>query len=134
MAIVIEFNCKWAFISYLASSFFVFLFAEPEAKLFYILLLGYYPILKSLIERINKPIIEWIIKLLIFNIALLAIYGLFAGVFGIEKVEDIPFFGKFGLYVLAGVGNIVFAIYDYAVSKMALFYIYVVRPKIKKFL
>lgn len=133
MAIVIEYNWKWAFLGYLASAFLVFLFAETEAKLLYVFILGYYPIIKSLVEKLNKPIIEWLIKLIIFNIGLVLIYGLFSNIFGIQK-EDFDFFGKFGIYLALVIVNIVFVIYDIAVSRMALFYIYVVRPKIKKFL
>ena len=62
MATVIEINLKWAFLSYLTSAVLVFLFAEFESRLLYIFFLGYYPILKAIIEKIKKPVIEWILK------------------------------------------------------------------------
>ena len=68
MVIVIELNIKWAILSYFCSAVFVFLFAEMESKFMYIALLGYYPIAKALIERINKNFIEIPIKLILFNI------------------------------------------------------------------
>ena len=61
MMLVIEINVKWAFVAYIAASVLIFIFAEPESKLMYICLFGYYPIVKSLIERINKPVIEWVL-------------------------------------------------------------------------
>ena len=45
MIIVIEINTRWAFAAYAAASVLVFIFAEPESKLMYICLFGYYPIL-----------------------------------------------------------------------------------------
>lgn len=133
MVIVIETNIKWAVLSFISSAFLVFLFAEVEAKLLYICLLGYYPILKSIIERINKPIFEWLIKILIFNCAVILVYNFFSGIFGVY-MEDFNDFGKIGIYLLLGLANIVFVFYDFTVSKMAVFYINIVRPKIKKFL
>ena len=61
MAVVIELDVKWAFLSYTSSAVLVFLFAEMESKLMYVFFLGYYPIVKALLERMRKPLIEWII-------------------------------------------------------------------------
>ena len=63
MVIVIEVDYKWAFLTYLSASFLTFLFAEPESKLMFICLFGFYPILKSVIEKLNKALIEWVLKL-----------------------------------------------------------------------
>ncbi len=131
MCVVIEINCKWAFLSYLSSAVLVFLVAEKESGLLYILFLGYYPIIKALLERVRKPAIEWVIKLLIFNVAVLAIYLVFAGMFGIS-FEDFGTLGKYGMLILLGLGNAVFVLYDIAVSRMAMTYMAVVRPKLKK--
>lgn len=133
MAAVIEIGKKWALMSFFASAVLVFLIAEPEAKLMYIGFLGYYPILKALIEGIRKPVIEWILKIISFNVAVIIIYFVFAGVFGIS-FDDFGALGKYGAVITLGVGNIVFVVYDIAVARMAMFYNFVIRPKIKKFL
>lgn len=133
MVIVIEINCKWAFAAFIASSILVLLSAEPESKLMYVLLLGYYPIIKAFTERINKPVIEWFIKIIVFNISVLAAYLIFAKLFGIT-LDDLMFVGKYGPLILLILGNIVFVFYDIAVSRMACMYINVLHPKIKKLL
>lgn len=133
MAVVIELGKKWSLLSYLASAVLVFLMAEPEAKLMYIGFLGYYPILKAAIESIRKPIVEWIIKLLFFNIAVIIIYMVFAKLFGIS-FEDFGALGEYGAVITLVIGNGVFVVYDIAVSRMAMFYNFVIRPKIKKFI
>lgn len=133
MAVVIELGYKWAFVSYISSAVLVFLFAEVESRLLYIFFLGYYPILKALIERIRKPVPEWILKFISFNIAVLAVYLIFAKPMGIS-LEDFGTLGKYGAIIILALGNFAFAVYDLAVSRMAGFYITAVKPKLNKFL
>lgn len=133
MAAVIEIGKKWAFFSFLSSAVIVFLIAEPEAKLMYVGFLGYYPILKALIEGIRKPVIEWILKIVSFNIAVVLVYFIFSAMFDIS-FDDFGVLGKYGALITLGLGNIVFVVYDIAVARMAMFYNFVIRPKIKKFL
>lgn len=132
MMLVIEINVKWAFASYLAASVLIFIFAEPESKLMYICLFGYYPIVKSLIERIGSFVAEWLLKLSVFNAAVLTVYYVFAGLFGIS-LEDMAFLGKYGIYIFLIIANFVFVFYDIAVSRSATVYINVVHPKLKGF-
>ncbi len=131
MVAVIEIDCKWAFGSYLASAVLVFLLADPESRLLYIFFFGYYPIAKALIERIKKPIIEWPIKAVIFNASVLLVYLVFAGIFGIST-EEFGEWGKYGALALLSLGNVVFVLYDIAVSRMAMFYFAIIEPKIKR--
>lgn len=133
MMLVIEINIKWAFAAYIAASVLVFIFAEPESKLMYICLFGYYPIVKALVERINKPVIEWILKLAVFNTAAVLIYAVFAGMFGIS-IQDFDAFGKYGAYVFLAAGNVAFVIYDIAVSRLSVAYMIRLHPKINRLL
>ena len=133
MMLVIEINVKWAFAAYIAASVLVFIFAEPESKLMYICLFGYYPIVKALIERINKPVIEWILKLAVFNVAAIMIYAVFAGMFGVS-IDDFSTLGKYGAYIFLGFGNAAFVLYDITVSRLSGTYVYRIHPKVKKLL
>lgn len=133
MVLVIEINRKWAAMAYIASAVLVFLLAEPESKLMYIGFFGYYPILKAAVDSMRKPLAEWVIKLLVFNGAVLIIYFCFAGVFGVS-LEDFGTLGKYGAVILLAMGNVVFVVYDIAVSRMAMAYMNMLHPKIKKFL
>lgn len=133
MMLVIEINVKWAFVAYIATSVLVFVFAEPESKLMYICLFGYYPIVKALIEKINKPVIEWVLKLAVFNAAAILIYAVFAGMFGVS-IDDFSTLGKYGAYIFLGFGNAVFVLYDITVSRLSGIYIYRIHPKVKKLL
>ncbi len=132
MVVVIEINRKWALGAYIASAILVFLIAEPESKLMYIGFLGYYPIVKAMVDGIRKPVLEWAIKLVVFNVAVIIIYFVFAKAFGIS-FEDFGTLGKYGALILLAVGNGVFVLYDIAVSRMAMAYMYLLHGRIRKF-
>lgn len=133
MVLVIEIGCKWAVLAYASASFLIFLLAEPESKLLYICLFGYYPILKSVIEKINKPIFEWVLKLFTFNISVILVYFILSKLFNIS-LEDFKALGKYGAYIFLIAGNAVFVLYDIAVSRMAAMYYNLLHPRIMKFL
>ena len=50
---LIECGLKWSISTYVASSFIIFITGETESKILYVMFLGYYPILKSIIEKIS---------------------------------------------------------------------------------
>lgn len=131
MVIVIEIDCKWALGSFLASAFMVFLFAETESRFMFIGLLGYYPIIKALLERMKRPVLEWFIKIAVFNLSVAVIYYALSTLIGITA-EDFGSLGKYGIIILLVLGNAVFIVYDIAVSRMASVYWTVLHPKIRK--
>ncbi len=133
MVSVIELNAKWGVLTFFASAIIVFLIAEPEAKLLYILFFGYYPILKAVMERQKSRVLEYIVKFLIFNVAIVLTYSVFAGIFGIE-LGDFGDFGKYTIAIVLAVANIVFIIYDKAVSQLAGFYMYRLHSIVKRIL
>ncbi len=131
MVVLIEINYKWAFFSYVSSAVLVFLLGEMESKFLYVFLFGYYPIVKAFIEKINKPIIEWILKVLLFNASILVVYGLFSTVFPMS-LEDFGPLKQYGIAILLILANIVLVIYDIAVSRMSMVYLNMLHPKIKR--
>ena len=131
MICVIEINPKWALLCYISSSVLVFLLAEPESRMMYIFFFGYYPIVKALIEKINNSIIEWLIKLLVFNAAMILIYYVLAFVFTIS-FEDFGEWGRYGALIFLAIGNIVFVLYDIAISRIAVTYMKLLHPKVIK--
>ena len=133
MVVLLEIGIKWAIMSYITSAALTLLFCEPEAMLMYVFLFGYYPIFKAIIERIKKPFIEWPIKMLFFNLVVILVYSFIAQLFGVNISDDMDF-GKYTALIVLAVGNVVFVVYDVTVSKMATFYIYIIRPKFRKLL
>lgn len=123
MAVVIEISPAFAGAIYLAVSILSLLVvADKEAAVMYVAFFGYYPIIKSFIERKTNKTISWIIKYIIFNISMVASYFVVAKVFMIS-FDDIEFLGKWALPGLLFVGNLVFALYDVALTRLVTAYL-----------
>jgi hypothetical protein len=133
MVILIELGLKWSFFSYLTASFLVFLFAETESKILFIMFFGFYPIIKAIIEKIGKPIIEWCIKFLVFNSAVLSAYFILTKLFMLP-MDDLGDFQKYGTAILLLMANVVFVFYDIVITKMAVTYIAKFHSRVSKFL
>lgn len=108
---------------------------------YYLLLFGYYPILKEKLDKLIKPV-AWTIKILFFNLTLVlgtaVAFMLFFGnaegktlidafmyVFGGEEVGE---WFAIGIYLLA---NLTFIIYDFALTKIIIFYFAKIRKRLK---
>lgn len=124
-----EIGKKAALLTYAASLLPVFLLAEPEAKLMYIALFGYYPVLKAVFEAFKSRALEYICKFVIFNLSVSLIYFVFAGIFGIEA-ESFGQFAKYGVIALYILGNVAFLLYDICLTRLAAFYAVRLHSKI----
>ncbi len=133
LIVLIEVGAKWAWGTYAVTTVLVFLFAEPEAKLMFVLFLGYYPILKSYIERVKNRLAQYLIKFAVFNVAVLVVYGLLAHLFGIY-IADIESSGKPFLIGLLTLANITFYLYDIVLVRVANLYLYRLHKQIAKLL
>ena len=131
MIAVIEIDIKWAALAYASSAIITALVAEPEAKMLYVLFFGYYPIVKAVFEKLKSRVIEYILKFVVFNAATVFSYGVVATLIGVD-LSDMGDFGKYSAIILLVAANVVFVIYDLAVTKMAVFYIIRLHPQISK--
>ncbi len=131
MVVVIEIDKKCAFMAYMVSAVLVFLFADPESRFLYVFFFGYYPIAKALIEKMRKPVLEWPIKFVIFNASVISVYVIFSSFFSFS-LDEFGELGKYGAYILLALGNVVFVLYDIAVSRFSMFYMAILHPKVKK--
>lgn len=128
--LVVEISPKWAFLVYLAVAILSLLLApSKDSAVFFTALLGWYPIAKSKLENIKKPVLEWVWKVLIFNISIGA--GLAAAVYMfrlsdyVEILQDSVWMLVLGWLFL----NAVFVIYDIALTRLITAYIKWFRPK-----
>lgn len=134
VAIVIEYKWKWAMLVYAVISVLSLLLAgDKEAVVFFIMLFGYYPVLKNIIESRFQPkfgkISGYILKLLIFNAAAIASFFITTLLLAIPA-DEYTIFGVYVPWVFLIIGNIFFVIYDYAVSVFVTQYVCRLRDKI----
>ncbi|MBQ0084109.1 MAG: hypothetical protein KBS52_05030 [Clostridiales bacterium] len=118
----IEAGPKWSVAVYIVTSVLVMLFCENEAKLMYLLLFGYYPILKIYVEKLKSKILVYVLKFAVFNASIAVVYLLLAKLFGIET-EVSSSFGIIGVIGIVLLGNFTFWLYDIVLVRMANVYL-----------
>ncbi len=91
---------------------------DKTAVLMFVLFFGWYPVIKSLIERLRRPVFEWIVKFLVFNAAVTVMWCLFRAALFEGQV-----WYKYGALAIYGAGNVIFAVYDMCISRIAGFYV-----------
>ncbi len=115
---VVEAGVKWGVASYIVSSILVLLLpGDIEAKMLYVAFFGYYPILKALLESKCNRVLEYFIKFVVFNITIVVSYRFVASLIGVD-MSDINGFGKYAAYILLAAANIVFPLYDIALTRL----------------
>lgn len=129
----IELGVRYGFLCYGATAFLTLLLAPSlEAKVLFVLFLGYYPVLKALIERLHSSCWRWILKLLLFNAMICVAYWLLIKVFTAVATEDFMLFGVYLPAVLLLVGNGVFIVYDIALTRIISAYLLLGQPRLRK--
>ena len=102
-----------------------------EAAFLFVGFFGYYPIIKSKLEQLRPRLIEYLVKFLIFNASVIGCYAILIYIMGIDEVlEETGMFGQYSLLVLILLGNIMFIIYDFAITNLTYVYTSWFRPKI----
>lgn len=120
--IVIEIDKKWALGVYASVSILsVLLVADKEAAVMYIMFFGYYPVIKAVLESKLKRALCSVVKILIFNVSMVAAVLITTYVFKIpfDEMEKYGIIAAIGLLAL---GNVVFIIYDFALSNLVKLY------------
>lgn len=113
-AAVIRFGVSGGLLCYLATGILaVFLLPDKGNALLYLLFFGHYPVVKSLIERLGRLPLEWVLKLAVFNLLLSVLYFGFTALFA----ETAPAVADFAPTAFL-VGNAAFVLYDIGFSRL----------------
>ena len=131
--IVIEIDKKWAFGVYSAVAILAFLLVhDKEVAMMYIAFFGYYPIIKALLESKMPVVLSWIIKVLLFNVTMVAAYLMLIYIMGIT-VDEITEYGKMAVPMLLGAGTVAFIAYDVALTRIITLYMIKWRKYFKRY-
>ena len=130
--IVVEVNVSWAFLTYVAVSLLsIFVTFDKEAAIIFIMFFGHYPILKYKIEKIPFKLLKFLLKLLIFNLCIVASYQVTIHLLGLDElIADVAFLGEYGIYILWALSNLFFLVYDNVLSGCLDLYLKYLKPKI----
>ncbi|MBR6651279.1 MAG: hypothetical protein IKL36_07725 [Clostridia bacterium] len=122
---VIEFGGMWPWLICAVTSVLSFVLLPDKMVGFeYLFLGGAYPILKYFFESRSR-VVSWILKFVYFNVALTITLLVAKFVFPNDEAWQIM---GVAAYVL---GNIFFAVYDYALTTFISFYFRILRKKLK---
>ena len=128
MAAVISAGWKAGVCCWLASGLLGLLIVPGKGiALLFLLFFGLYPVVKSLIERMKKLVLEWICKLILFNADLLLCLQVAGGILMGSLPEQLR-----ELWLLWPVLNAVFIVYDIGLSRLAPLYINRVDRRLRK--
>ena len=132
IAVVTEFGAKWAWPVYIAVSLLaVLLVAYKQAVIGYILVLGCYPILKAVIEGKTKKAVGFLLKLVFFNAAAVIDFWACTVILNVPRA-NYQVFGVHLLWLLLLGANVVFLVYDYALSLLAAEYFHKIHPAVRR--
>jgi len=113
---VITTNLKNSFIIYFSTLILAFLMSGlTTAVIAYALFFGLYGIIKYYIEKIRKLPIEFLLKLLYFNISLFISYNILK----LFTSSSLNF--KLSIYILIVGAELIFVFYDYFLTVMIVF-------------
>ena len=123
--IVLDFGIKQSLLVYISTSLLSLIIVPNKLiVILYVVYFGYYGILKSLIEKLNNLLLEWILKLLSFNIAMIGTYLLFSQILLGSTTSILP------LWVLYLGMQPLFILFDYAFSLAIKFYKTRIRSRV----
>jgi len=132
LPVLIEFGRKAAWTAYAAVSLIILLIgADKEAAFFYIFL-GYYPIIKWDLEKLRNKTLRLLLKVLIFNLAVLMMYLLLGTVLNMDAVvQEFLTMGPVLLAAFIVLMNICLLLYDKLLLPLLYLYANKIRPKFK---
>ena len=124
--VVIELGGKWAWPTFVATALLGLLLLPAKLPVvFYILLGGWYPIVKEKIEKIKVKPIGWLIKIALLNVA-------FALAMTVSKyVLMLPGETPWMTVVLALAMNVAFVLFDIALTRIISLYIFKLRARLR---
>ena len=114
MIIAEEVSKSWALLTYIAVSILaMFITFDKEAALLFILIFGHYPILRLYTEKLPMKWLRRLVRMLIFNICVIAYFYVTVYIFGLdEMLDEFDDYGRYGAYIMLGMANIIFVLYD----------------------
>lgn len=139
MFCVIELDKKWAFGIYAAVSLLgLLLVPNKEAVVYYIAFFGYYPIIKAILESKMPRVVEYILKFIIFNVAMVMSAVLLVNVFGMPLSQvlgtegETAFWVKYAAPIMLAMGNVVFILFDFSLTNLVTVYLKIWQKRFKK--
>jgi hypothetical protein len=130
--IVIEFGAKWAYCAFIVVALLsLFLAGDKEAVIYFIAFFGFYPILKSSIERIKSKVVQYVLKYAVFNVCMIVAFLVAKFILMIPD-EEFTLMGFYVPWAFLIIGDLFFILYDKCVTIIIIRYVQQIRVKFVK--
>lgn len=132
LPIMVEYGKKSAWTTFAAVSLVVLLLGiDKEAAAFY-LFFGCYPLIKCEIDQIRNKLFRFLIKLFVFNTALLAMYALLGLVLNMDAlVQEFLVMGPWLLLLFILFFNLCLFLFDRLLVPLIILYVHKIRPRLR---
>ena len=123
MVALIELGKRWACGVYAVAAVLSLLLFPRTASITFAAFVGYYPVLKVYLDRIKPRVLQYFVKLLLFNALL----------FGVTRVlEHLLTAESDWLTIGWWLGNLTFLVFDFALVKLSVFYLVKIKNRIRR--
>lgn len=122
--IVIECGSSWAMLVYLTVALIsIFLVPDKQAAILFAFL-GYYPILKEYLDgKMKSKLVRGTIQFVCFNLSVILAYALMLYVFKLPDImTEMGSLGKYTGIVTLAAGNVLFIMFDVALTRIVSVY------------
>ena len=121
-----EYGTRYALTLYVCVAILAVLFVpETELALFYVLVMGYYPVLRVKLNGVKSTLLRWVLKFAVFNAGTVLVYLLLFALLGPAVLDEL-------LAALLAAGNLSFWLCDRALAALTRYYHVILKPKLKK--
>lgn len=132
LPILLEYGKKTAWMGYLATALIVLILGIDKEAAFFYIFLGYYPIVKWKIDQLRQKPLRIVLKLLLFNGAVVAMYAILGFVLHMDAVvEEFTEMGAWMLAAFAVLMDVCLLLYDRLLVPMAMLYVNKLRPRLR---
>lgn len=132
LPVMSELGNREAWLTWAVTSLLAMLLSIDREAAFLYFFVGYYPILRPYLDAVRSAPLRFLLKLLFFALTLGLMYALILWVFQLEAVlED---FGGFSFWMSVGFFAALVAVmmlYDLALSRLHLFWLLRLRPRLR---
>lgn len=129
--VAVEAGRGWGFLTFAAVALLnLLLTPSMESKILFVAFLGYYPLLKLLLDPL-PPWLSWLLKIALFNVTVVAAYWVMLRLFALED-NSFELFGVDMPPVILAVGNLAFVLVDICLSRLTAWYMWALHPRIKR--
>lgn len=114
---LIQCGYRYALLVYIAASLLTLLLSpNKECAVYYIVLFGHYPLLKTFTERISNKAVSWCVKIIEANVLYSIVFFIISYIIGIYEA-----IGLKELLITAAAYNTAFVLYDICLGKFMMF-------------